>query len=267
MPTPPDKLEELLSVYSVPMLAKDRPLHPKSLLYGKPKIGKTITACRVGQRPLLFACDPGWSSIKDWPDLCERVTVDEMQSLKHFKLFVEALATDLPRYREFDHVIIDPTNKIVMQYIDFLQDNYKPSQADSRVHWQPIAGSKELTFTTAGMGDYQAVRNWIRRPVYQLTRLQKMVTFICHAQEPGFTESASAPVRAALPGKTYEMLAQEVDFIGYMEAKGTNITISLSPSEKEDAGSRIRALHGQKIKADDFPTAIEKWRNGELSVR
>lgn len=265
MPMNPEDLERILGQHSVPMSAKERPLHPKSLLYGRPKVGKTVTACGVGERPLLLAADGGWTSLVDWPELADLVTVDEIQSLKHFNLLVEALETGLDRYKEFDHIIVDPFNKLVMMYLDFLQDNFEPSQADSRVHWIPKQGSKEKPFTTGGMGDYHAVRNYFRRPVYRLARLPRMLTFICHANEPGVTEKASAPVRAALPQKTYEMLAAEVDFIGFMEANGTNITISVSPSAKEDAGSRIKAIHGKKIAASDYSKVIDKWRRGEYN--
>jgi hypothetical protein len=220
---------------------------------------------RIGKKTLLFAADPGWSALKEYPDLLDHVTVVEMQSLKHFKLFCEALSRRLPEYDEYDHIMVDPINKIVMEYIDFLQENYKPSTADSRVHWLPTNASNRDTpaFDTAGMGDYQAVRNWLRTPIYQLMRLPKMVTIVCHATEPGFTEAKGSSMRAALPGKCYELLAQEVDFIAFMEAKGKNITISLSPSEKEDAGSRVKALHGRKIQAGQFPAYIGQWSRGE----
>lgn len=266
MATDPDKLDELLAQHSTLASVKDRPLFPKSLIYGRPKIGKTTTMSRVGERPLLLAVDPGWSVLRDWPELAEKVTVDEVKSVKHWKLIVEALKMETKLYKEFDHIITDPFNKLVQQYIDFLQENLKPSTHDARVYWTPTqAGTSAGVegFTTAGMGDYMAVRNHFRTPVYQLTSLPRMVTFICHAAEPGITDKSGTPRRAALPGKTYEMLAQEVDFIGYMEANGANITISLSPSDKEDAGSRVRALHGKKIKAESFPNVINKWRNGE----
>lgn len=269
-PEEQEQLDNILGQYSTPVLSKERSVWPKALLYGRPKIGKTKTACEVGEKPLLLSADGGWTVLKDWPELNERIQVDELQSLKHFKLWVQAVVAQTPRYREYDHYIIDPMNVIQGMYThDYLQTRFSTTkQGENRTSYTPTregTADGELAFTTAGMSDYNATVTFFRPLVFQLCRLPKMVTFICHAKEPGITEGKGTPMRAAMPKETYALFAQFVDFIGYMEAVGTNITISVSPSEKEDAGSRIRAIHGKKITAKDYPLIIEKWRIGELS--
>jgi len=237
-------------------------LHPKALLYGRPKAWKTTTAAGVGERPLLFAVDTGWSSLKDYPELNEKVTFEPCRGLKHFKYFTEAIREDLPRYREFDHIIIDPVNKLSAMYLDFLQNNYKPSGAidSQRVHWIPVEGSDEDPFTTPGWGDYHAVRNWFRDPVAELTKAPVMVTWICHAK----VDMKTGILKPDLPESLYTLLCAEVDFIGHMEVNQGTSMVSFESSTKKDAGSRARKLNGKKISAQEYSHAIDKWRRGEL---
>jgi hypothetical protein len=249
-----------LAAYSGPSSARERTPYYRNLLYGEHKAGKTIAASFCGKRPALFSADNGWVSLKDWSEL-DHVIVDECQSLKHFEVYVKALIDDEPMYREIDHVIVDPFNLIVNLYIDYLQDNYSPSSADARVYWTKIAGAPDLDskpFTTAGMGDYQAVRNYFRKIIYPLFRIPKHVTLICHEREPSFMDK-HRDIRAALPGQTLSMVAQSVDFISHMIEDEGKRTISFKPSAREDAGSRFRHLHGKVIRAEDLPKIYTKW--------
>ncbi len=249
-----------LAAFSSPVSAKERIPHYRNLLYGEHKAGKTIAACHCGRTPLLFSCDNGWVSLKDWPEL-NHVMVDECQNLKHFEVFVKALVDDDPLYRAIDHIIVDPFNMLVDMYIDYLQDNYSPSSADARVHWTKIPGAPDLDskpFTTAGMGDYHAVRNHFRKIIYPLFRINKHVTLICHEREPSFMDK-HRDIRAALPGKTLAMVAQSVDFISHMMEDEGKRTVNFKPSAREDAGSRFRYLHGKVISADRLPEIYTKW--------
>ncbi len=266
MDTPDPKLaalEEMLAKYGSPLSARDKPAYLKSLLYGDYKVGKTVVACKCGRRPLLFATDPGWVSLKDWPELADKVEVIECQGLRHYEAFVKGLANDIPIYREFDHVILDPWSKLVDMYLDWLQDNVTPSTADARVQWNTKSLKTDPTaapFTTAGMGDYQAVRNHFRRSVYPLLLVQKHVTLIAHLREPSFLDNVKT-LRSSVPGKTHEMIAREVDVIGLMEAEGEKRTISFIANSRQDAGARFRELHGRVINADDLPLLYKKWDN------
>lgn len=253
-------LEQRLLQFSSPISARHKPVFLRNLLYGELKVGKTIAACRCGKRPLLFSADNGWISLKDWPEL-DHVVVDECQNVKHLEVFVKALVDNVPLYREIDHIIIDPLNVIVNMYIDYLQDNFVPSSADARVHWGKVAGAPDndaRSFTTAGMGDYQAVRNHFRKIILPLFRIKKHVTLICHEREPSFMDSARV-IRPALPGQTHSMIAQQVDLISHFTAEDGKRRISFKPSKREDAGARFRQLHGRIIDADDLPSLYTKW--------
>jgi hypothetical protein len=250
----------MLAKYGSPASVRKRSPWLKNYYYGDYKIGKTVTVAHCAERPLLFAIDNGWVSLKDWPDL-GHVEVIECQGLKHYETFVTALSKDLPLYQEFDHVILDPWSKLVDMRIDYLQDNAVPNTADARVQWgrKPGTNDPDFTpFTTAGMGDYLAVRDYFRKTIYPLMRIQKHVSVISHLREPSFLDKTKT-LRSSVPGKTHEMIAREVDFIGLMEAEGENRTISFLPNSKQDAGSRFRELHGKTIKAEDLPKLYKRF--------
>jgi hypothetical protein len=226
-------------------------------------------ACHFGNRPILFSGDNGWTSIKDYPELVDKVTVDEIQNITHFKLWTDAVINQTPKYREFDHYIIDPMNVVINLYThDYLQRAFTTSkQGENRTDFTPTrlgTEAGETSFTTAGLSDYNATLTFIRPIVFKLCRLPKNVTFICHAKEPGVTESkTTTPMRASLPKEVYALFAQFVDYIGYVEADKGRYTISFDPSAKEDAGSRIRSLHGKKIQTSEFADRLNKWQAGE----
>src|SRR6266496_512424 len=140
-------LQEALAKYGGPVSAMDRPSFLKNYIYGDYKVGKTVLACKCGRRPLLFATDPGWVSLKDWPELAH-VEVIECQGLKHYETFVKGLGAGIPIYREFDHVVVDPWSKLVDMYIDWLQDNVTPSTADARVYWQTKSNKTDPSATS-----------------------------------------------------------------------------------------------------------------------
>lgn len=254
------ELEAALAAYGHPLSVLNRPGWVKTLLYGDFKIGKTVVAASCGARPLLFAVDNGWVSLKDWPEL-SHVEVIECQGLRHYEAFIKALKEDIPLYREFDHTIIDPWSKLVDMRLDYLQDNYQPDSADARIHWgrKPGVTDPEVKpFTTAGMGDYAATRDYFRKSIYPLLKTQKHVTLVAHLREPSFMDKVKT-LRSSVPGKTHEMIAREVDLIALMEAEGNSRTISFEANSKQDAGARFKSLHGKKIKAEDLPKLYEKW--------
>jgi len=146
-------------------------------------------------------------------------------------------------------------------YIDYLQDNFSPSSADARVHWTKVPGAPDADskpFTTAGMGDYHAVRTTSERSSIHCSESTSMSLSYVMRGKPSFMDK-HRDIRAALPGKTLAMVAQSVDFISHMIEDDGKRTVNFKPSAREDAGSRFRYLHGQVISADDLPKIYTKW--------
>jgi len=261
IPSELDKMQQALSKYSTPSSARERPLWINNLLFGFHKVGKTIAMCNVPGRKLLFACDNGWVSLKDWPEL-GTVQVDECQGIHHFEIFSKALQAGVPLYEEFNHIIIDPFSKLVDERLVWQNENLQPSkQGDNRTQWTVKASAPDRAnahpTSTSGLSDYQLVLYWARQYVYPLFRLPKHITLIAHVRDPGF--SSDKELRASVPGKTHEMIAREVDLISYMQEDNGLRTISFKPGKNLDAGSRFRELHGKVIKAEQLPGIYEKY--------
>lgn len=262
VPSELDKMQQALSKYSTPVSAKDRPLWINNLLFGFHKVGKTIAACHaIEQRQLLFACDNGWVSLKDWPNL-DSIQVDECQGIHHFEVFSKALQAGVPLYEEFDHIMIDPFSKLIDERLVWQNENMTPSkQGDNRTQWTVKANAPDRlnahATSTSGLSDYQFVLYWARQYVYPLFRLPKHITLVCHVRDPGF--SSDKELRASVPGKTHEMIAREVDLISYMTEENGQRMISFKPGKNLDAGSRFRDLHGKVIRAEQLPDIYKKY--------
>lgn len=253
-------VEEALGRYSSPAKVLEHPVWLTNCLYGNFKVGKTVAAAHI-PKTLIFACDRNWTSILDYPELHD-VEVQQFQGLRHWETFIVALKEDLPIYREFKHIMIDPFNALVDTKIDWLQDNFTPSkQGDNRTVWTPKPGridEKAQTFTSPGMSDYQVVRDYFRKYVNPLSFVQKHITYVCHVREPGFTDKVKI-IRPALPGKTWEMIARQCSFISYMEDINGKRTISFETDQLHDGGSVFKALHGKVINADKLHELYSKY--------
>lgn len=257
------ELEKALAKYSSPVSVREKPPHLKSLFYGFRKSGKTVMAAKVTERPLLLACDAGWVSLRDWPEL-QHVEVIEYQGLRHFDLLTKALKDDVKLYREFDHVIVDPISTAAYDYIAFLQENYSPSGPDTRITWVPKRESKERPFTTSGITDYNALLQQFRPSVYRLGLIHKDVTYIAHVKDPSFMNPKDKSLKPNLPGSLASLLQKEVGVIGYVEADGDKRTVSMRATVDEDSGSWLRKLHGKRVPVEQYPEIIRKWKTGEL---
>ena len=248
---------------SQPISVSEKSPYLKSLFYGFRKSGKTVMAAHVGERPLLLACDAGWVSLRDWPEL-QHVEVIEYKGLKHLNLLSRAVKDGAPIYREFDHLIIDPISTAVYDYISWLQENYSPSGPDTRITWVPKAGSKEKAFTTSGLVDYNAVVQNFRGAVYRFGSAPKDVTYIAHVKDPSFLNPKDKSIKPNLPGAFSSLLQKEVGVIGYVEADGDKRTVSMRATAEEDSGSWLRKLHGKRVPVEQYPEIIRKWKAGDL---
>lgn len=257
------ELEAMLAKYSSPVSVKEKPPYLKSLIYGFRKTGKTIMTAKVTEKPLLIACDAGWISLRDWPEL-SHVEVVEYQGLKHFDLLSKAIKDDVKLYREFDHVIVDPLSTAAYEYIAFLQENFAPTGPDTRITWIPKAGSKEKAFTTSGITDYNALLQSFRGPVMRLGLAHKDVTYIAHVKDPSFMNPKDKSIKPNLPGALASLLQKEVGVIGYVEADGDKRTVSMRATTEEDSGSWLRLLHGKRVPVEQYPEIIRKWKAGTL---
>jgi hypothetical protein len=261
-----EELQQILTEYSAPAKAREHPVWITNLLYGNYKAGKTVQSCKVikPEKTLLYACDINWVSILDWPELAD-VEVVLHKNLNHWEAFCKALLLDLPIYKEFKHVLIDPFNALVDEKLDWLQDNFTPSkQGNNRTEWTVKADhpDKVEPFTSTGMSDYGAVRDYFRRFIPKLSRMDRHLTFVCHVREPGYADPVKE-IRAAVPGKTHELLARNMNLISYMEDKVGGREISFETVKKHDGGSVFRELHGRRIKAEDLPEVYKKYARGE----
>lgn len=244
----------------------DKPYVLKSLVYGHKKTGKTIMAAMMTDNPLLVACDSGWTSLKDWPEL-HHVRVLEYGGVHWFREFALAVKNKDPEFAGYDNIIIDPVSRIVYDYVDWLVSGFGVDRADSRVHYVPSSEAKkagEKEFATSGMNDYNAAVQKMRPEIMKLSLAPQDITYIAHVKDPSFTNPSDKSIKPNMPASLYSLLSKEVGIIGHMEAEGDKRTVSMRPGSNVEAGSWIRALQGKKVNAEEFPKMLRLWKEGRL---
>lgn len=259
----PEQLERELNKYHKPELSADRARYLRMLLYGTWGVGKTICACRIGERPLHLVTEPSDDSLADWPDLKQRVTVTEYGGLNHLKLICEAFEHGVYPY---DHLIVDTVSELVEEYLDALKLGWKPPK-DTRPTFVGNGGNKD--FTVVGTDDYRAIRDNLRPVMTRLCRLPIHLTLIAHEREPTWTDEKKLkddgiplpPMRPDLPKETLKLVAKRVSVVGRMTRVGDSRTLSFLTDRrsKEEVKSRIRELDGKRMPDEEFIRIVNNW--------
>jgi hypothetical protein len=85
-------------------------IYYKGLIYGPDGVGKTVSACSIGEKVLYLAVDPaGYTSLYNHPELGWRTRIIPMayKGLSQLEALADAFTEGIPQFAEFDTLVVD----------------------------------------------------------------------------------------------------------------------------------------------------------------
>jgi hypothetical protein len=185
----------------------------KILLYGQPGIGKSTTALSA-PAPLLIDCDGG----------VHRVSAEHRGptvQVRRYEDVQDTLAKE--DLRPFQTIVIDTGGKLL---------DYMGAWIVQR---EPKLGKRGGDLSLQGYG---ARKGEFIHLLKQIGTMGKHIVFVAHEREE--RDGDERKVRPEIGGSSGSDLIKELDAVGYMEAIGTERTITFNPTEKFYAKNSAR---------------------------
>lgn len=191
----------------------------KALIYGQPGLGKSTLGLSTPS-PVLLDFDGGVKRVNG-AFQCPTLQV------KNWDMVIEALQEDLSPFKT---IVIDTAGKM----LDFMSAYI--------IKNDPKMGQRDGSLSLKGYG--------VRKTMFinflsQCSMMGKNLIFVAHEREE--KDGENRIVRPEIGGSSAGDLIKELDLVGYMQAIGSERTISWSPTEKFYAKNTCNLSAMQKI--------------------
>lgn len=185
----------------------------QGLIYGQPGIGKTTLAISA-PNPVMVDAEKGLKRVE------ARLRVPSLQA-ESYEQILELLNSQ--EIAPFETIVFDTMGRVLELMEPYLiAKNPKNAQSNGALS---LAG-------------YKARKMEFNNLLKLIRRLNKSVLFVAHEKEEKAGEEKI--VRPDVAGSSGADLIKDLDFVGYMEAKGTKRTISFFPTEKYYAKNALQ---------------------------
>lgn len=201
----------------------------KALLYGQAGMGKTTLALSA-PKPLLFDFDGGVHRVN------KSHQVDTVQ-IKNYQNFVDVLNKE--NLSDYQTLVIDTGGKL----LDFMGEYI--------IKANPKMGRPNGMLTLQGYGERKATFSAL---VKKISIMGKHIVFVAHRETK--TEGDDTRYVPLFGGSNYDSLVTELDLVGYMEANGTERTITFNPTSRNDGKNTCNLPAIMKI-----PTIVDENGN------
>lgn len=227
-----------------PVNFTDRPKRIRALLYGDTACGKTSLACRLVQdKGLLVYGDSAWSVIEKYPEVMAKWDVVPFENFVQLRAIAEASNSgDLP----YDTLLIDPMSVGVNTMLRKVADKNKVE--------------------AEGWPEFRIVERYLSDTIQILNKTDLNIIYTAHTKFPSDSdrEKKKFAIRANMPEACYNVIAREVNLIGYMfkEKRGSNRQVQTEGTITESAKSQIPGIEETTYDVDEFLVLMKRWRNG-----
>ncbi len=178
----------------------------KALIYGQAGMGKTTLALSA-PAPLLLDFDGGIHRVN------RAHQVDTVQ-IKDYQNFIDVLQEDLSAYQS---LVIDTGGKLLDYMGEYIiKKNSKMGRPNGML-------------TLQGYGERKAMFSAL---VKKISIMGKHIFFVAHRETK--TEGDDTRYVPLFGGSNYDSLVTELDLVGYLEASGTDRTITFNPTSRND---------------------------------
>lgn len=181
----------------------------KGLIYGQPGMGKTTIALSA-PKPLLFDFDNGVHRV----NFAHLDGVDTVQVTSYQDFLTVIDTEDLSAY---ETLVIDTGGKC----LDFMSEYI--------IKNNPKMGKGNGALTLQGYGERKGLFSAL---VKRISIMGKHIIFVAHRDTK--TEGDDTRYVPQFGGSSYDSLVTELDLVGYLEANGTERTITFNPTSRND---------------------------------
>ena len=185
----------------------------QGLIYGQPGIGKSTLALS-SPNPVMVDAEKGMKRVE------ARLRVPSLQ-VETYEQILELLNS--PEIAPFETVVFDTMGRVLE-----LMEPYLIKQNPKNA----------LSNGALSLPGYKARKIEFNNLLKLVRRLNKSILFVAHEKEEKTGEDKI--VRPDVAGSSGADLIKDLDFVGYMEAKGTKRTISFFPTEKYYAKNSLQ---------------------------
>lgn len=209
------------------------------LIYGQPGIGKTTLGCSA-PNAVLFDYDGGVNRINP----AHMIPTLQVESWEDTYEALEMLESD-PQLSGVQSIVIDTVGKM----LDFM--------SESIMRTNPKMKQYDGTLSLKGYG--QRKKMFVDF-IHMLAVKGKNVIFIAHEKEE--KDGDATIKRPLVGGSSASDLLQELDLVGYMQARGNNRTLTFNPTDAYYAKNScyisdcnvpvVVDANGQSAKPNDF---------------
>ncbi len=176
------------------------------IIYGQPGVGKSTLALSM-PKPVMIDADMGMARVE------KRFQVPSLP-LNQYKDVLALL--DSPEIDPFDTIVIDTLGKFIDRMGDqLIKDNPKNRQTSS---------------SALSMQGWGAVKQEFQSFLRKAKAKGKHLVFVAHEREE--KDGDIKTVRPDVSGSSGKDLVKELNFMGYMQMRGGQYTISFTPDER-----------------------------------
>lgn len=200
----------------------------KALIYGQAGMGKT-TLSLSAPNTLLFDFDGGVHRVN------KAHQVDTVQ-IKNYQNFIDVLAEDLSAYKT---LVIDTGGKLLDHMGEYI------------IAKNSKMGRPNGMLTLQGYGERKAMFSAL---VKKVSIMGKHIIFVAHRETK--TEGDDTRYVPLFGGSNYDSLVTELDLVGYVEANGSERTITFNPTSRNDGKNTCNLPAVMKI-----PTIVDESGN------
>lgn len=248
MPSKEEELFKALGESINPVNLMDVTQRFRLFFYGDTDCGKTSLACRlVKDKGLLVYGDSAWSVVKKYEDVAHKWDVVPFDGFAQLRTIAEAHSAGHPTVAKYDTLLIDPVSVAVNTMLRRVADQNKVK--------------------VEGWPEYRVVERYLTDTIEILNKSDLNIIYTAHQKFPSDAdrEKKQFAIRGNLPEACYNVIAREVQLIGYMfkEKRGAKRQIQLEGTLTESAKCQIPGIEETTYDVDEFLILMKKWRDNQ----
>lgn len=224
----------------------------KLLIFGSPKIGKTVLAARLGKCNFFITDEDGYTSllnasVKDKVGHWRAMPFNDWASVKQVLQAGEAGQLKCQTCgNPFDNYVLDTVSGIVAQVLqEIVQSGTTPTDG-------------KISPEAAGRPDYLVSRERLYPVMRQIAQMRNAsVTLLMHTREVGKVKPQILP---DVHNAAYEVINKYVSVQAYLSIKDGQRMLQVRPNGNGIAAGSRYDFPDVFVSDDDFVAHIEQWK-------